>query len=117
MPDLFAGGGAPGPAGLRAWVANAFPDLVKNDPTYLAAAINELCSLFFQTSVLPELRPAPTDPAGEAERRLAVIMETRFSSYAEPGGNTFSANMPPPAMADEDKGAFFASQEHLANGK
>ena len=79
MPDLFAGGGPPGPAGLRAWVANAFPDPVKNDPTYLAAAINELCSLFFQPSVLPEpeLRPVPTDPAGEAERRLARRLEHR----------------------------------------
>ena len=61
MPDLFVGGAA-GPPGRPDWVNNAFPDPVKNDPVYLAAALVELSSLFFQDSVLPELRPLPTDP-------------------------------------------------------
>ena len=110
MPDLFVGGAA-GPPGRPDWVNNAFLDPVKNDPVYLTAALVELSSLFFQDSVLPELRPLPTDPSGEAERRLAVIFETCFESIAQPGGKTFGATMPPPDMANEDKGAFFASQE------
>ena len=110
MPDLFLGAAA-GPPGLPDWIDHAFPDPVKNDPAYLATAVAALGALFFQDSVLPELRPLATDPPGEADRRLAMIFHTCFESIAQPGGTTFSAILPPAGMANEDKGAFFAAQE------
>ena len=68
-------------------------------------AVAALGALFFQDSVLPELRPLATDPPGEADRRLAMIFHTCFESIAQPGGTTFSAILPPAGMANEDKGA------------
>ena len=110
MPDLFLGAAA-GPPGLPDWIDHAFPDPIKTDPDYLATAVAALGALFFQDSVLPELRPLATDPPGEADRRLAMIFHTCFESIAQPGGTTFSAILPPADMANEDKGAFFAAQE------
>ena len=110
MPDLFLGAAA-GPPGLPDWIDHAFPDPIKTDPDYLATAVAALGALFFQDSVLPELRPLATDPPGEADRRLAMIFHTCFESIAQPGGTTFSAILPPAGMANEDKGAFFAAQE------
>jgi len=72
MPDLFLGAAA-GPPGLPDWIDHAFPDPVKNDPDYLATAVAALGALFFQDSVLAELRPLATDPPGEAARRLAMV--------------------------------------------
>ena len=71
MPDLFLGAAA-GPPGLPDWIDHAFPDPVKNDPDYLATAVAALGALFFQDSVLPELRPLATDPPGETDRRLGL---------------------------------------------
>ena len=110
MPDLFVGGAAPA-LGHVAWVENAFAPAVKADASYLRTAIDALSKLFFQDCVLPELRPSAADPPGEAGRRLAVIFENCFTSYALPGGSSFSGAMPPPGGSDEDKSLFFAAQE------
>ena len=66
MPDLFLGAAA-GPPGLPDWIDHAFPVPVKHGPAYLATAVAALGALFFQDSVLPELRPLATDPPGEAD--------------------------------------------------
>jgi len=68
MPDLFLGAAA-GPPGLPDWIDHAFADPIKNDPDYLATAVAALGALFFQDSVLPELRPLATDPPGEGAPR------------------------------------------------
>ena len=39
MPDLFLGAAA-GPPGLPDWIDHASPDPVKNDPVYLATAVD-----------------------------------------------------------------------------
>ena len=72
MPDLFLGAAA-GPPGLPDWIDHAFPDPIKTDPDYLATAVAARGALFFQDSVLAELRPLATDPPGEAARRLAMV--------------------------------------------
>ena len=71
MPDLFLGAAA-GPPGLPDWIDHAFPDPIKTDPDYLATAVAARGALFFQDSVLAELRPLATDPPGEAGRRLTT---------------------------------------------